>query len=76
MTVRSWAWTECYDGIDIPRGAYIATKPVATYAPPAALEAETQSYALRQPAGSLRGLLSTSVQGGGRRWSRPQHGVW
>jgi hypothetical protein len=26
MTFRSWAWTKCYDGIDIPRGAYIPTK--------------------------------------------------
>jgi hypothetical protein len=26
MTVQSWAWTKCCDGIDIPRVAYIPTK--------------------------------------------------
>jgi hypothetical protein len=26
MTLRSWAWTKCYDGVNIPRGAYIPTK--------------------------------------------------
>ena len=35
MTVRSWAWRKCCDGIDIPRVAYIPTKTVGTYAPPA-----------------------------------------
>jgi hypothetical protein len=36
MTLRSWAWTKCCD-VDIPRVAYIPTKTVGTYAPPAVL---------------------------------------
>ncbi|MGB7592717.1 MAG: hypothetical protein WBO19_15895 [Terriglobia bacterium] len=35
MTLRYWAWTKCYDGVDVPRGAYIPTKTAGTYAPPA-----------------------------------------
>ncbi len=36
MTLRSWAWAKCCDG-DGPRGTYIPTKTIGTYAPPAIL---------------------------------------
>jgi hypothetical protein len=32
-----WGWTRCCDGVDIPRGAYIPTRIVGTYAPPAVI---------------------------------------
>ncbi len=41
MTLRSWAWTKCCDVVDMSRVAYIPTKTVGTYPPPAVTRAET-----------------------------------
>jgi len=35
MTLPSWPWTECCEGIHKLSVAYIPTKTVVTYAPPA-----------------------------------------
>ncbi len=64
MTLRSCSWTKCCDGIGKSKGAYIPTRTVATYAPPANMRKSrrvSKAETLRYP------LLK--IQGGGSKYS-------